>query len=140
MDPEFTAALNNSGFVKFVLKNYEGAIVDFSKAIELVPNAKSYFGRGLAYMGIDSLDNAKSDFSEGIALQPNSPRAFYYRGGVHYNLGEYSLAIDDYTRAIALKNDYAYAYNDRGSAYLMVDKIEEVENVNEIVQHLHKHN
>lgn len=39
------------------------------------------------------------------------------RGAAYYLEGEYQLAVDDYTQAIALKPDLATAFNNRAMAY-----------------------
>ena len=43
---------------------------------------------------------------------------YYQRGLVHAKKGELDKAIADYTKAIALKPDYAEAYYQRGGAWL----------------------
>ena len=43
--------------------------------------------------------------------------AYYNRGIVYGNLGEYRRAIEDYDQALRLNPGYADAYNNRGSAY-----------------------
>ncbi len=43
---------------------------------------------------------------------------FYNNRGIDYGeKGESDLAIKDFTKAIALKSDYAIAYNNRGAVY-----------------------
>ncbi|RMG70207.1 MAG: tetratricopeptide repeat protein, partial [Chloroflexi bacterium] len=46
-----------------------------------------------------------------------SAEEFFSRGLQHQNLGNHELAIQDYTEAIRLRPDYAYAYNNRGVTY-----------------------
>ncbi len=43
---------------------------------------------------------------------------YYTRGLEHSRKGELELAIENYTRAIKLKPDYAEAYYNRAGAYL----------------------
>ena len=43
--------------------------------------------------------------------------SFYHKGHVYLNQRQYNLAIDEYTKAIALDPQYGKAYNNRGLAY-----------------------
>lgn len=43
---------------------------------------------------------------------------YYNRGLAHSKKGELELAIENYTKAIALKPDYVDAYYNRGGAWL----------------------
>ena len=47
-------------------------------------------------------------------------KAFYLRGQLKFEDQMYKEAIPEYNSAIALKADYAYAYNDRASAKKML--------------------
>lgn len=50
---------------KFELEDYRGAISDYSKAIELLPNEKvAYYNRGLAKYNLNQLDSACLDWSK----------------------------------------------------------------------------
>ncbi|MCG9132436.1 tetratricopeptide repeat protein [Candidatus Poribacteria bacterium] len=43
---------------------------------------------------------------------------FYNNRGIDYSeKGAHDLAIEDFTKAIELKPDYAFAYNNRGAVY-----------------------
>ena len=48
---------------------------------------------------------------------PRSWRDSHTYGGIYFRDGKYQLAIDEYTKAIALKPGDAVAYYNRGSAY-----------------------
>ena len=105
--------------------NFENAIADFSKAVELIPKyAEAYNNRGLAYFSKGNLENSKvdfnnaiADFSKAIELNSEFARAHYNRGRTHFLLGEFALAIQDYSTAIDLKSDRDIYY-DRGVAWL----------------------
>ena len=49
---------------------------------------------------------------------------YYHRGIAYASKGEIELAIEDYTKAIALKPDYADAYYNRGGAFLRLGEME----------------
>ena len=70
MDPNYIRSYQNRGTVKAVLKNYEGAIEDFSKVIELDSNyAVAYQNRGYAKKGMNDLVGAQKDFDRAIELE-----------------------------------------------------------------------
>ena len=48
--------------------------------------------------------------------QSISAETYFFRGNAKYELGLYHEAISDYDKAIRLKPDYAFAYNNRGLA------------------------
>ena len=61
----------NRGYACLRKDQFENAISEFSKAIDLNPGATlCYFGRGQAYMATNQVDNAISDFTRTIELIP----------------------------------------------------------------------
>ena len=63
---------------------------------------------------------------EKITKELNQERAktYYNRGLVHAKKGELKLAIENYTKAIELKPDYADAYYRRSKAWLHLGETE----------------
>ena len=57
-------------------------------------------------------------------LKQKKAGAYNNRGLVYLKKGDLKKAIEDYTRAIALKPDYALAYNGRGTAYFNKGKFD----------------
>jgi Flp pilus assembly protein TadD len=61
--------LIEQGNKKFMLGDYQGAIADFSKAIELDPDAATaHYSRGLAYIGAGQKGLAKEGLMKAIEL------------------------------------------------------------------------
>jgi tetratricopeptide (TPR) repeat protein len=84
-------------------KNYDGAIREFSKAIELDPNyADAYTNRGIAYAGKSDYDRAIADYNQAIWLDPNYADVYNNRGLAYSSKGDSNRAIADYTEAIRL--------------------------------------
>ncbi|NWF91326.1 MAG: tetratricopeptide repeat protein [Syntrophaceae bacterium] len=71
--PEVSKAYHDRGKVKLVLdENYEGAIDDFTKAIEFNPkDADLYVARGLAYLKKGEAGAARGDFNKAVSLNPD---------------------------------------------------------------------
>ncbi len=97
--------------------DYDGALTDFNKAIQLNPNYPEAF-KNRAYMKMVKLDfdSALTDFNKAIELHPAYAEAFYGRGHANLAKGDSERAIADYTKAIEIKPDYADAFTFRGFA------------------------
>ena len=81
--------------------DYEQAILDYNKAIELSPRMSgAYTGRGLAWYYKGDLDKAAADYSRAIEINPKSGAAYHNRAIVLDTEGDSRKAIDDYNRAI----------------------------------------
>jgi tetratricopeptide (TPR) repeat protein len=105
----------NSGYVKNVESNWDGAIVDYTKAIELRPDHfAAYESRGFAKESKGDTDGALADFSKAIELNPHDAYAYESRGDMKHDKGDLDGALADYTKAIELKPDDAFVYGSRG--------------------------
>jgi Tfp pilus assembly protein PilF len=124
------------------LQSVGGQNLNFAIAVEnvsaglLLPPSEQPSGRALstatptpatgtnAYLesGRDALrkrnyDEAISDFTEAIRLDPNYALAYLYRGGAYDSKGNHEKAITELTEAIRLDPKSVFAYVARGYAY-----------------------
>ncbi len=100
------------------VKDYDGAIAEFTKAIESNPGYEGpYWGRGTAYNIKGDYDRAIADYTKAIELNPKYATAYYYRGDTWSKKGDDDLAIEDYTKVIVLDPTNIHAYNGRGNAW-----------------------
>jgi protein O-mannosyl-transferase len=76
-----------------------------------------YYNRGNEYLRLNELNNAVSDYTASLRIDPRYTEAWYNRGLVNYKLQLLPEAIDDFTHAIALRNNYQTAYLNRGTAF-----------------------
>ena len=76
-----------------------------------------YLKRGDTYRDQGLYDQATSDFSTALKLDPGSAEAFNGRALVFAKLGQYDRAIADYSSALKLKPDLAFAYTNMGRTY-----------------------
>ena len=107
----------NRGIVENANSDFEGAIADYNRAIELDPKyAAAYSNRGNAKQAKGDLDGAIADCNRAIELDPKDPLAHKYRGVAKKAKGDLEGAIADYNRAIELDPKYAAAYFHRGIA------------------------
>ena len=118
----------NQGLENSKLKQYDKAIADYTRAIELDPKlADAYYNRGVDCGKLKQYDKAIGDYTKAIELDPKSANAYYGRGVAYANLNQFDKAITDYTKAIELDPKSAWAYNKRGETYLKVGKKKEAE-------------
>jgi formylglycine-generating enzyme required for sulfatase activity/serine/threonine protein kinase/Flp pilus assembly protein TadD len=99
-------------------KDFDKAIAEYDKAIELDPNnVAAYRGRGLSCLGKDDFDQAIADTTRAINLDPKDSVAYAARGAAHLNKEEPDRAIADCTEAIRLDRTNEPAYRRRAAAY-----------------------
>ena len=121
--PSFPSALSaqihsDRGWVYLHLKDYEQAISDFNRALDLKPDyAWVYGSRGLVYRTLRDYERAIADFDRAIELNPAYAWAYGSRGLTFHFLRDYERAIADFDRAIELNPKYTWAYGSRGQTH-----------------------
>jgi tetratricopeptide (TPR) repeat protein len=96
--------------------NGDGAILNFSKAIELNTNyVFAYVHRGILKRNRGDFMGAMADYNRAIEIDPGYSTAFYNRGVAKQLHGDIDGAMADFTKAIELRPDYALAYTALGN-------------------------
>lgn len=97
--PWSAMAYLNRGGVFLEDKQYDRAMDDFNKTIELSPgNAKAYLGRGLTLAFKRQFSRAIEDLNRAIDLNPKIPAFYNIRGSVYAEIGN-PRAISDFQKA-----------------------------------------
>lgn len=121
-DSKYLEAHHIRGYAGKYFENYEEAIKEFDRAIELEPEyAGAYYNRGCIYREGDK-QRAIRDFTKAIELKSEYAEAYNNRGSLYAEVGDYQQAIRDFTKAIELRPDYAMAFVNRGITYARHDK------------------
>ena len=76
---------------------------DWTRAIELAPDAETLNSRGAARRTRGDLEGAAADFSQAIVLKLDFAEAWSNRGEIKSAKGDLEGALADYNRAIELK-------------------------------------
>lgn len=95
---------------------YDKAIANFSTAIKVGTDYKTYINRGLAYSKMKNYQAALEDFDKALQMNPNQVEGYVDRGGVYSDMKRYDEALADVNIAIAKKPSYE-AYFLRGYIY-----------------------
>ena len=114
------------GSKKVQLRDYKGAIVNYTQAIRVQPDsAQAYFKRGLAKIRLARYIDAINDFDTAIRLYPDHVEAYASRGLARHQLRQYRIAIADCNAAIRVQPDFAQAYRVRGYAKVALKRYED---------------
>lgn len=122
------------GMDHLMLHNYEAAVEDMTRAIDLAPDfTLAYFARANALTRQLQLSSAEGDgsyqayvgrlhrifddYDKVTEYAPRSPFPYYNRGLLYAEAGDLDAAIAQFSRAIALKDDFGEAYFNRGFVY-----------------------
>jgi TonB family protein len=109
--PDFAFCQNRAN-ANFVMGEYDEAITDYSKAIELNPKESTIFlSRGIAFFNRKNFNQAISDFDKVIELAPDESMAYYNRGNALEKIGNFEKALADYKKASELDADNELAKN-----------------------------
>ncbi|WP_082303578.1 tetratricopeptide repeat protein [Prochlorococcus marinus] len=110
-DPNNPLAFHFRGVSKFNLRDYSGAINDFSKAIKLDEKSiTSYNNRGIAKASLKNYQGAINDFSKAIKLDKNYANGYLSRGTANYKLGNYKESLIDFDKAVKLSPNEGEIY------------------------------
>ena len=103
----------NRGSNKYKLNDYEGAMLDFNKAIELNSDfTYAYVFRGLVKDSLKNFEDAILDYNKAIKLDPKYALTYYNRGVVKNELKQYNIklrrvaGIDRFETAVEISKEF----------------------------------
>ena len=114
----------------FLARDYEKATESFDQAADIIDKkleeihkmrGESYFIKAWMNRSPADADNVIDSFSKLLLLRPDSAEAYYGRGRgffakAYFSSGDYSKAIEDFTKATALKPGFQEAERELESA------------------------
>ena len=100
-------------------------ISDTTTAFELgllhfdIPEVRKalYYGRGLAYSNLGNSQNAISDASKAISVDPNYVNAYTMRGQAYADIEQYQPAMTDFDKALSIDPKDGFAYECRAGVW-----------------------
>jgi tetratricopeptide (TPR) repeat protein len=92
------------GLTREKLGDAAGAVADFSRALQLAPDAATYAQRGWAYLlHYDASRLALPDFEEALRRDPENSDVYTGRGYALVQIGKYQAGVADAEKALAHK-------------------------------------
>jgi tetratricopeptide (TPR) repeat protein len=110
-NPNDASSYNKRARAHYNLGNYQQAISDFSKIIELFPNHPgAYNNRAITYNATKNYHKAIEDCNKAIQLDTKTVNAYHTRGVAFFNLGINEQATNDWKTAARLGNKESQGY------------------------------
>lgn len=107
----------NRGFGRSLLGNYEEAIKDYDKTVELGYNlAQTYYERGQCYDQMNELDKAMADYTKAIQEDKEYLDAYNSRAIIKLRQEKTKEGIKDLDMVIKIDSNFVRAYISRGFA------------------------
>ena len=118
LDINLAVTFTNRGLAYEQKGDYDRAIEDHTRAINLAPNLAPVFAnRGSAYSRKGQQDRAIEDYNHAVRLDPDNAEIINERGLLYSIKGDYDRAIKDHELAIQLDPDLSLAFAGRGYTY-----------------------
>lgn len=89
-------------------------IFTFTQCVDKELESRKTVRDGVVKLYRMRFDEALQDFEKAARLDPQNQEAWFYIGAIHQNHKDYKTAIEYFTKAIEIKEDYADAFYNRG--------------------------
>lgn len=97
-------------YAKFVRGDYQGALKDYTKAIEANPmHVQAYYNRGDLHRKMGNFEAAMADYEEALRLKPDQLEAYIGRGQVYFEQHQRDRALADFQYANELQPAFSQA-------------------------------
>ena len=119
-------AYNKRGLAYVSTRNYEQAIVEYGRAIQLDSDyAEAYNNRSTAHLLMANYGEAVADCNWALDFAPDFVATYINRGIAYTGLRDYDNALSDYAKALELAPENVYAYYNQGNTYLWMTRYQE---------------
>ncbi len=117
-NPQIPTAILNLGDTYNKMGDYDKAIGEFNRALELNDKfSLAYNNRGMAYGMKGYYDLALADFNKAIELDPQYVDAITNKGEAYRMKSQYDLAIENFDRALSIDPRFIQAYYSRSLSF-----------------------
>lgn len=123
LDPSNTKIFLNRGNTHFFLKNFDRALVDINKSLELKEIPLGYYSRAKVLEAIGETDKAIIDYTKAVELNGQFAEAYSNRGLLYGKKRSVESALKDFTRAISIDPLDGIYYFNRANIYVVQNRL-----------------
>ncbi len=128
LSPEDGIALSNRGNIRFALGDSEGAIIDQTKAITLLPfEIDPHINRGIAEESLQKWNDAQEDYQWVLKREPENYSALYNLANVMGSTGNWVEAKSLFNKASIVNSGFAIASSSKSLACYQLNQFDEAE-------------
>lgn len=132
LSPQQATLYHARGMIRVALADPATALDDFQRAIRLSPNpmlrAASFREIGFVHQRAKRLPEALAAFDRSLSQNPRDPNVIRPRAEVLLSLGQFTEAVEGFTKFLELEGPVGDVYRARGSAFAKLDKYREAIN------------
>ena len=126
--PDDAVALSNRGNVRFALGDFQGAIVDQTNSIDLLPNeVDSHLNRGIAEEALQLWEEAANDYNWILEHNSEDASALYNLGKVRAAQSNWIQAADLFQQASFLRSGFVMARSNKALMIYQLGDFDEAE-------------
>jgi tetratricopeptide (TPR) repeat protein len=127
IDPNSVLVHEVSGEIMEGMNNFDGAIIEYKKAVEMAPQRPGmHYRLGNAYWSISQWDSATKEFQAELANDPRSCDCYYKLGDIVLEQhGDPQAALDQLQKSLALCPNLTGAREDRARALLRMERYQD---------------
>jgi tetratricopeptide (TPR) repeat protein len=127
IDPNSPLVHEVSGEMMEDMKNYQGAVVEYKKAVAMAPEqAGTHYRLGNIYWKLSQWDDALGELRAELKNDPNNYRAWAQIGNILITQqSQPESGLEDVNKALQLCPDLAQAHVDRGNALVKLGRNQE---------------
>ncbi|MEK6571932.1 MAG: tetratricopeptide repeat protein, partial [Bacteroidota bacterium] len=125
-DPTAPTPYKNRGLARYHQNDFQGAISDFTKSLQLYSNdVELYLDRGASRFALRDYAGANTDFETALKMKPDNADALVNSGNAKAMLGDIDGSLAQFKKAIELDPKHGYAYYNRGQLKLKMQNTAE---------------
>lgn len=135
VNPKYWFAYQTRGLLKIELKDFQGALTDFTKELTMIKAGEPYYYRGITFLALRNVKAALEDFKKAIEFSPRYEEAYSKMGLAQFFLEDYNNALKSLNIAIDIfeLNKESYLY--RGIVHYHLEKYaESIEDFDKAIQ------